>query len=60
MALVTPRSSNRATSAPACSGRSKWRERGRSFRYVGFMSGFLEAGPRRNPKNSKANQESYR
>ena len=65
MALVTPRSSNRAifapysrhiraTSAPACSGRSKWRERGRSFAVSGLCRAFLEAEPRRNPKNSEA------
>jgi hypothetical protein len=55
--LLTLRSLNRATSAPACSGRPKWWVRGGSFRYVGFvgfMSGFLEVEPRRNPKNSEA------
>jgi hypothetical protein len=51
--LLTPRSPNRANCAtsapiaPACSGRSRWWERGGSFRhvgFVGFMSGFPASG----------------
>ncbi len=50
--------SNRAPSAPACCSSlfPEWRERGRSFRYVGFFGG----GASPESQNSKADQKSYR